>query len=91
MSTSIAEQHRGLRTPLPMVPLLPSQMSPTTLARTDVTSALLKTDVVKMHKFAFERIPSQEPWYAAFQRQDECRERIFEYWGSTGTYLISMH
>lgn len=47
-------------------------------------SKLLKSDIVKMHKFAFERIPSTEPWYEAFQRQDECRERIFEYWGSTG-------
>lgn len=45
---------------------------------------LLRTDVVKMHKFAFERVPSSEPWYEAFQRQDECRERVFEYWGSTG-------
>lgn len=44
---------------------------------------LLRTDVVKMHKFAFERVPSSEPWYEAFQRQDECRERVFEYWGST--------
>lgn len=48
---------------------------------------LLRTDVVKMHKFAFERVPSSEPWYEAFQRQDECRERVFEYWGSTGKYM----
>ena len=44
-------------------------------------------DLLRMHKFAFERIPSTEPWFEAFQRQDECRERIFEYWGSTGNYF----
>lgn len=54
----------------------------------DHQGEVLRTDVVKMHKFAFERIPSSEPWYEAFQRQDECRERIFEYWGSTGKYLF---
>lgn len=48
---------------------------------------LLKSDIVKRHKFAFERIPSTEPWFEAFQRQDECRERIFEYWGSTGSLI----
>lgn len=51
---------------------------------TDVTAAMLRTDVVRAHQFAFERVPSAEPWFETFKRQDECREQIFEYWGSTG-------
>lgn len=46
-------------------------------------SKMLTNSTVKMHKFAFERIPSTEPWFETFQRQDDCREQIFEYWGST--------
>lgn len=45
---------------------------------------ILSSDLFKQYKFAFERVPCCEPWYLAFQRQDESRERIFEYWGNTG-------
>ncbi|XP_031640460.1 protein chiffon isoform X2 [Contarinia nasturtii] len=44
---------------------------------------LLSTDYIKNLKFSFERVPSNEPWYLTFQRQDEHRERMFEYWGNT--------
>lgn len=47
--------------------------------------SILSTDFFKTLKFSFERVPTNEPWYLTFQRQDECRERIFEYWGNTGT------
>lgn len=42
-------------------------------------------NVATIHKFryAFERVPHQEPWFSAFQRQDEGKEKIFEYYGST--------
>lgn len=45
---------------------------------------LLATDYFKNLKFSFERVPANEPWYLTFQRQDEHRERMFEYWGNTG-------
>lgn len=45
---------------------------------------LLATDYIQNLKFSFERVPSNEPWYLTFQRQDEHRERMFEYWGNTG-------
>lgn len=45
---------------------------------------LLTTDYFKNLKFSFERVPTNEPWYLTFQRQDEHRERMFEYWGNTG-------
>lgn len=38
------------------------------------------------HRFAFERVPDNESWYGAFQRQDECCEEIFQYWGNTGEF-----
>lgn len=60
-----------------------SSGTPSTNPNTYDKGHLLRTDIVKMHKFSFERVPSSEPWYEAFQRQDECRERVFEYWGST--------
>lgn len=44
----------------------------------------LKAKEIDKYKFAFERVPNAEPWYEAFQRQDECRERIYEYFGNTG-------
>lgn len=46
--------------------------------------SILSTDFFKTFEFSFERVPANEPWFLAFQRQDECRERIFEYWGNTG-------
>lgn len=46
---------------------------------------LLATDYIQNLKFSFERVPSNEPWYLTFQRQDEHRERMFEYWGNTGS------
>lgn len=49
---------------------------------------MLRTEIVRSHRFSFERVPSAEPWYETFQRQDECREQIFEYWGSTGKCLF---
>lgn len=45
---------------------------------------LLTTDYIQSLKFSFERVPTNEPWYLTFQRQDEHRERMFEYWGNTG-------
>lgn len=50
--------------------------------------SILSTDFFKTLKFSFERVPTNEPWYLTFQRQDECHERIFEYWGNTGTMII---
>lgn len=52
---------------------------------------LLATDYFQNLKFSFERVPYNEPWYLTFQRQDEHRERVFEYWGNTGkhTFLIN--
>lgn len=50
---------------------------------------LLNTDYFKNLKFSFERVPSNEPWYLTFQRQDEHRERMFEYWGNTGKLTIN--
>ncbi|GAB0090816.1 hypothetical protein DMENIID0001_055790 [Sergentomyia squamirostris] len=38
---------------------------------------------VVRHRFAFERVPTTEPWFDAFLRQDEGREKVFEYYGST--------
>lgn len=49
-----------------------------------IGSKLLTTDYIKNLKFSFERVPSNEPWYLTFQRQDEHCERMFEYWGNTG-------
>lgn len=48
--------------------------------------SILSTDLFQQYKFAFERVPCNEPWYLAFQRQDESREKIFEYWGNTGKF-----
>lgn len=53
---------------------------------TYIGGKLLATDYIQNLKFSFERVPSNEPWYLTFQRQDEHRERMFEYWGNTGTY-----
>uniref|UniRef100_A0A1B0CNR8 Uncharacterized protein n=1 Tax=Lutzomyia longipalpis TaxID=7200 RepID=A0A1B0CNR8_LUTLO len=44
---------------------------------------IIGMDEVVRHRFAFERVPTTEPWYDAFLRQDEGRERVFEYYGST--------
>lgn len=49
---------------------------------------LLATEYFQNLKFSFERVPSNEPWYLTFQRQDEHRESMFEYWGNTGTNHI---
>lgn len=51
---------------------------------------ILNTDYFKNLKFSFERVPSNEPWYLTFQRQDEHRERMFEYWGNTGNNFQAM-
>lgn len=53
---------------------------------TYIGGKLLATDYIQNLKFSFERVPSNEPWYLTFQRQDEHRERMFEYWGNTGMY-----
>ncbi|XP_055319868.1 uncharacterized protein LOC129577232 isoform X2 [Sitodiplosis mosellana] len=50
---------------------------------TYIGGKLLATDYFQNLKFSFERVPSNEPWYLTFQRQDEHRERMFEYWGNT--------
>lgn len=47
---------------------------------------LMETEEMTRFQFAFERVPSLEPWYAPFHRQDEGQERIFEYYGSTSEY-----
>lgn len=46
-------------------------------------SRIIEAEEVQRFRFAFERVPSMEPWFAAFNRQDEGEERIFEYYGST--------
>ncbi|XP_058456300.1 protein chiffon isoform X2 [Malaya genurostris] len=38
---------------------------------------------IEPYRFAFERVPSLEPWYETFQRQDESREKMYEYFGNT--------
>lgn len=48
---------------------------------------LLATEYFQNLKFSFERVPTNEPWYLTFQRQDEHRERMFEYWGNTGNLV----
>lgn len=53
---------------------------------TYIGGKLLATDYFQNLKFSFERVPSNEPWYLTFQRQDEHRERMFEYWGNTGEH-----
>lgn len=50
---------------------------------------ILNTDYFKNLKFSFERVPSNEPWYLTFQRQDEHCERMFEYWGNTGKSFVN--
>lgn len=49
---------------------------------------LLTNEAIARLKYSFERVPSSEPWYEAFQRQDESAERVFEYYGSTGNETI---
>ncbi|EDS42893.1 conserved hypothetical protein [Culex quinquefasciatus] len=39
---------------------------------------------IEPYRFAFERVPSLEPWYETFQRQDESSEKMYEYFGNTG-------
>lgn len=38
---------------------------------------------IEPYRFAFERVPSLEPWYETFQRQDESCEKLYEYFGNT--------
>ncbi|XP_055620419.1 protein chiffon-like [Toxorhynchites rutilus septentrionalis] len=38
---------------------------------------------IEPYRFAFERVPSLEPWYETFQRQDESCEKMYEYFGNT--------
>lgn len=44
---------------------------------------IIQKETVTSCRFAFERVPSTEPWFAAFHRQDVGEERVFEYYGST--------
>ncbi|XP_055531428.1 uncharacterized protein LOC129722178 isoform X2 [Wyeomyia smithii] len=39
--------------------------------------------LIEPYRFAFERVPSLEPWYETFQRQDESSEKMYEYFGNT--------
>ncbi|XP_059607816.1 uncharacterized protein LOC132255710 [Phlebotomus argentipes] len=57
--------------PKPVVPEIPN------------LTRIIHKEAVTRHKFAFERVPTTEPWYDAFLRQDEGREKVFEYYGST--------
>lgn len=41
---------------------------------------------IEPYRFAFERVPSLEPWYETFQRQDDCTELVYEYFGNTGEF-----
>ncbi|KAJ6645692.1 Protein chiffon [Pseudolycoriella hygida] len=52
-------------------------------AKRNNQNEILASETISRLKYSFERVPSSEPWYDAFQRQDECRERVFEYWGNT--------
>lgn len=38
---------------------------------------------IEPYRFAFERVPSLEPWYETFQRQDDCTEIMYQYFGNT--------
>lgn len=51
-----------------------------------IPSLLESSDTLKDSFFAFERIPSSEQWYNVFQRQDNCQQKVFEYFGNTGKY-----
>lgn len=53
-----------------------------------IPSLLETSDNLKNTCFAFERIPSNEQWYSVFQRQDDCQQRVFEYYGNTGKYFV---
>lgn len=44
---------------------------------------ILETEYFQNMRYSFQRVPVNEPWYSTFQRQDEHRERVFEYWGNT--------
>jgi hypothetical protein len=44
----------------------------------------LESESVKQQIFSFERIPSSEPWYDAFHRQDHGVQRVYSYFGNTG-------
>lgn len=48
----------------------------------------VNVEEVEKFRYAFERVPFQEPWFLAFQRQDEGKEKIFEYYGSTAYRLV---
>lgn len=43
---------------------------------------------IEPYRFAFERVPSLEPWYETFQRQDDCSEQVYEYFGNTGKFFF---
>ncbi|ETN59083.1 hypothetical protein AND_009310 [Anopheles darlingi] len=43
-----------------------------------------RCEEIEPYRFAFERVPSLEPWYETFQRQDDSTEQVYEYFGSTG-------
>lgn len=51
-----------------------------------IPSLLESSDTLKDSFFAFERIPNSEQWYKVFQRQDNCQQRVFEYFGNTGEF-----
>ncbi|KAL5287639.1 DBF4 family protein [Megaselia abdita] len=48
-----------------------------------IPSLLEASDKLKESFFAFERVPKSEQWYKVFQRQDNCQQRVFEYYGNT--------
>ncbi|EDO63334.1 AGAP012023-PA, partial [Anopheles gambiae str. PEST] len=45
-----------------------------------------RCEEIEPYRFAFERVPSLEPWYETFQRQDDGTEKVYEYFGSTGEW-----
>uniref|UniRef100_A0A182MHN3 Uncharacterized protein n=1 Tax=Anopheles culicifacies TaxID=139723 RepID=A0A182MHN3_9DIPT len=45
-----------------------------------------RCEEIEPYRFAFERVPSLEPWYETFQRQDDGTEKVYEYFGSTGKF-----
>jgi hypothetical protein len=49
----------------------------------------LNSESVKQQTFSFERVPTSEPWYDAFYRQDHGVQRVYSYFGNTGKHIFS--
>ncbi|XP_055591227.1 uncharacterized protein LOC129743269 isoform X2 [Uranotaenia lowii] len=47
------------------------------------SSFINNCEKIEPYRFAFERVPSLEPWFETFQRQDESTEKTYEYFGNT--------